>query len=37
MRAIIRVIASGLYVGYSPVAPGTMGSLLGCSDLSFFV
>ena len=29
MRAIIRVIASGLYVGYSPVAPGAMGSLLG--------
>ena len=29
MRAIIRVIASGLYVGYSPVAPGTMGSLWG--------
>ncbi len=29
MKAIIRIMASGLYLGYSPVAPGTMGSLLG--------
>ena len=29
MKAIIRIIASGLYVGYSPIAPGTIGSLWG--------
>jgi len=29
MKAIIRIIASGLYVGYSPLAPGAIGSLWG--------
>ncbi len=29
MKAMIKIIASGLYVGYSPVAPGTIGSILG--------
>ncbi len=29
MKVIIRMIASGLYAGYSPVAPGTIGSLWG--------
>jgi phosphatidylglycerophosphatase A len=29
VKVIIRIIASGLYAGYFPVAPGTIGSLLG--------
>ena len=29
MKVITRIIASGLYAGYSPVAPGTVGSLWG--------
>lgn len=29
MRTVIKLIASGLYTGYSPIAPGTVGSLLG--------
>jgi len=29
VKTIIKIISSGLYVGYSPIAPGTAGSLLG--------
>lgn len=29
MKTIIKMVSSGLYAGYSPVAPGTIGSLLG--------
>jgi len=29
MKTIIKLISSGLYLGYSPIAPGTLGSLLG--------
>ncbi|HUO05481.1 MAG TPA: phosphatidylglycerophosphatase A [Candidatus Binataceae bacterium] len=29
MRALIILLASGLYSGYSPVAPGTAGSVVG--------
>ncbi len=29
MRTVIKLIASGLYTGYSPIAPGTIGSVLG--------
>lgn len=29
MKPLARTIASGLYSGYSPVAPGTVGSLVG--------
>jgi len=29
VKIITRIIASGLYAGYSPVAPGTIGSLWG--------
>lgn len=29
MKTIIKLAASGLYLGYSPVASGTVGSLLG--------
>lgn len=29
MRLIHRLIATGCYVGYAPIAPGTFGSLLG--------
>lgn len=29
MKVIIRMIASGLYTGYSPIAPGAIGSLWG--------
>ena len=29
MRFIVRLIATGFYTGYAPIAPGTVGSLLG--------
>ena len=29
MKTVIKMIASGFYLGYSPVAPGTIGSILG--------
>lgn len=29
MKTVIKLIASGLYTGYSPIAPGTVGSILG--------
>jgi phosphatidylglycerophosphatase A len=29
MKTIIKLISTGFYIGYSPVAPGTVGSLLG--------
>ena len=29
MKTVIKLIASGLYAGYSPVMPGTAGSILG--------
>lgn len=29
MKTVIKMIASGLYTGYAPFAPGTIGSLLG--------
>ncbi len=29
MRALVRLVSSVFYLGYSPVAPGTMGSLGG--------
>ncbi len=29
MKKIIKLIASGFYLGYSPIAPGTIGSILG--------
>jgi phosphatidylglycerophosphatase A len=29
MKTVIKLISSGLYVGYSPLAPGTLGSILG--------
>ena len=29
MRFVARLIATGLYTGYAPIAPGTAGSLLG--------
>lgn len=29
MKTIIKMVSSGFYLGYSPVAPGTIGSLLG--------
>ncbi|NQT96005.1 MAG: phosphatidylglycerophosphatase A, partial [Candidatus Omnitrophica bacterium] len=29
MKAIIKMVSSGLYAGYSPIAPGTLGSLWG--------
>lgn len=29
MKTVIKMIASGLYLGYSPLAPGTVGSILG--------
>ena len=29
MRALIKLVSSTLYSGYSPVAPGTAGSLIG--------
>ena len=29
MRLLIKLISSGLYVGYSPIAPGTIASLWG--------
>ena len=29
MKTVIKLIASGLYTGYSPIAPGTIGSILG--------
>ena len=30
MKKVITFIAQGFGLGYSPVAPGTVGSLLGC-------
>lgn len=29
MKRIIKLISTGFYLGYSPIAPGTVGSLLG--------
>ena len=29
MKTVIKMMASGLYLGYSPIASGTIGSLLG--------
>jgi len=29
MKTVIRLISSGLYVGYSPIFPGTIGSIWG--------
>lgn len=29
MKTVIKMISSGLYLGYSPIAPGTAGSILG--------
>ncbi len=29
MKTVIKMISSGLYLGYSPIAPGTVGSILG--------
>ncbi len=29
MKTVIKMISSGLYLGYFPVAPGTVGSILG--------
>lgn len=29
MRTVIKMVSSGLYVGYAPVAPGTVGSIWG--------
>lgn len=29
MKTIIKMASSGLYTGYSPIVPGTVGSLLG--------
>jgi phosphatidylglycerophosphatase A len=29
MKILIKLIASGFYAGYSPIAPGTLGSLWG--------
>jgi len=29
MRAFIKLLVTGLYTGYTPVAPGTAGSLIG--------
>ncbi|UCH11833.1 MAG: phosphatidylglycerophosphatase A [Candidatus Omnitrophota bacterium] len=29
MKTVIKMVASGLYLGYSPIASGTIGSLLG--------
>ena len=29
MKTLIKLIASGFYAGYSPIAPGTLGSLWG--------
>lgn len=29
MRALIKLLATGFYTGYTPVAPGTAGSLIG--------
>ncbi|MFH0732683.1 MAG: phosphatidylglycerophosphatase A [Candidatus Omnitrophota bacterium] len=29
MKTVIKLVASGLYLGYSPIAPGTTGSILG--------
>jgi phosphatidylglycerophosphatase A len=29
LKAFVKLIASGFFAGYSPIAPGTIGSLLG--------
>ena len=29
MKTVIKMISSGLYAGYSPIAPGTIGSMWG--------
>jgi len=29
VKTVVKLIASGLYTGYSPIAPGTIGSVLG--------
>lgn len=29
MKTVIKMVSSGLYVGYSPITPGTLGSIWG--------
>ena len=36
MKTIHKIVASGLGSGFSPVAPGTVGSLIGCLLAYFF-